>query len=92
MSDPGIGTTTTDLLGHYYVEESGIQFYLDLKETSEFSAIPVVIVTAVTGYGVDPDGLKKFLSTRKHIPPPEGYFSKPIDKSEFIAGIKQILQ
>lgn len=73
-------------------EESGIQFYRDLKETSEFSTIPVVIVTAVTGYGGDPDGLKKFLSTRKHIPPPEGYFSKPIDKSEFIAGIKQILQ
>jgi CheY-like chemotaxis protein len=73
-------------------EESGIQFYRDLKEDSEFSTIPVVIVTAVTGYGGDPDGLKKFLSTRKHIPPPEGYFSKPIDKSEFVAGIRQILR
>jgi two-component system cell cycle response regulator DivK len=73
-------------------EESGIQFYRDLKEDSEISTIPVVIVTAVTGYGGDPDGLKKFLSTRKHIPPPEGYFSKPIDKSEFIDGIKRILQ
>jgi CheY-like chemotaxis protein len=73
-------------------EESGIQFYRDLKEDPEFKTVPVVIVTAVTGYGGDPDGLKKFLSTRKHIPPPEGYFSKPIDKSEFIAGIDQILR
>ena len=73
-------------------EESGIQFYRDLKEDSTLQKIPVVIVTAVTGYGGEPDGLKKFLSTRKHVPPPEGYFSKPIEKSEFIAKIKQILQ
>lgn len=72
-------------------EESGIQFYRDLKEDPLLRAIPVVIVTAVTGYGGDPDGLRKFLSTRRHVPPPEGYFSKPIDKSEFIAKIKQLL-
>ena len=72
-------------------EESGIQFYRDLKEDPVLRAIPVVIVTAVTGYGGDPDGLRKFLSTRRHVPPPEGYFSKPIDKSEFIAKIKQLL-
>jgi two-component system cell cycle response regulator DivK len=72
-------------------ESSGIQFYRDLKEDPALQAIPVVIVTAVTGYGGDPDGLKKFLSSRRHIPPPEGYFSKPIDKSEFIDKIKQLL-
>ena len=70
---------------------SGIQFYRDLKENPELQAIPVVIITAVTGYGGDPDGLKKFLNTRRQVPPPEGYFSKPIDKSEFIAKIKQLL-
>ena len=70
---------------------SGIQFYRDLKENPELQAIPVVIITAVTGYGGDPDGLKKFLNTRRHLPPPEGYFPKPIDKSEFIAKIKQLL-
>jgi CheY-like chemotaxis protein len=72
-------------------EESGIKFYRDLKENPALREIPVVIVTAVTGYGGDPDGLKKFLSTRRQTPPPEGYFSKPIDKSEFIAKIKQLL-
>jgi CheY-like chemotaxis protein len=72
-------------------KESGIQFYRDLKENPELRPIPVVIVTAVTGYGGDPEGLKKFLSTRRRVPPPEAYFHKPIDKSEFIAKIKQLL-
>ena len=72
-------------------EESGIRFYRNLKGDPTLRAIPVIIVTAVTGYGGDPDGLKKFLSTRHHIPPPEGYFSKPIEKTEFVAKIKQLL-
>jgi CheY-like chemotaxis protein len=72
-------------------EESGMKFYRDLKEDSALREIPVLIVTAVTGYGGDPDGLRKFLSTRRHLPPPEGFFSKPIEKTEFIAKIKQLL-
>jgi CheY-like chemotaxis protein len=72
-------------------EESGLRFYRNLKDDPALRAIPVVIVTAVTGYGGDPDGLKKFLSGRRHVPPPEGFFSKPIDKTEFIATIKQLL-
>jgi CheY-like chemotaxis protein len=72
-------------------EESGMKFYKDLKEDLTLKAIPVVVVTAVTGYGGDPDGLKKFLGARRHTPPPEGFFSKPIDKTEFIAKIKQLL-
>jgi two-component system, cell cycle response regulator DivK len=70
---------------------SGIQFYRNLKEDPALQAIPVVIVTAVTGYGGDPDGLKKFLNARRHVPPPEAFFHKPIDKSEFTAKIKQLL-
>jgi CheY-like chemotaxis protein len=72
-------------------EESGMRFYRDLKNDPALRAIPVIIVTAVTGYGGDPDGLKKFLNARHHVPPPEGYFSKPIEKSEFVAKIKQLL-
>jgi CheY-like chemotaxis protein len=72
-------------------KESGIQFYRDLKADPALQAIPVVIVTAVTGYGGDPDGLKKFLNAQRHMPPPEAFFHKPIDKSEFTAKIKQLL-
>jgi CheY-like chemotaxis protein len=72
-------------------EESGMRFYRDLKDDPVLHTIPVIIVTAVTGYGGDPEGLKKFLNTRHQVPPPEGYFSKPIEKNEFIAKVKQLL-
>jgi len=72
-------------------EESGVRFYRDLKGDPALSSIPVIVVTAVTGYAGDPDGLKKFLSTRKQVPPPEAFFSKPIDKTEFIETVRRLL-
>lgn len=72
-------------------EHSGIRFYRDLKDDPKLTAIPVVIITAVTGYGGDPEPFKRFLSTRKQIPPPEGFLSKPIDKQEFLDTIAKIL-
>jgi CheY-like chemotaxis protein len=72
-------------------EESGLCLYRNLKEDPLLQSIPVVIVTAVTGYGGDPDGIKKFLDNRHHVPFPEGFFSKPIDKAEFIAKVKELL-
>ncbi len=72
-------------------EESGVRFYRNLKDDAELSGIPVLIVTAVTGYGGDPEPFKKFISTRKQVPPPEGFLSKPIDKQEFLDTIARIL-
>lgn len=72
-------------------EQSGIRFYRNLKEDAELSHIPVVVVTAVTGKGGDPAPFEEFLSTRKVIPPPEGFFSKPIVREDFMAEVKRIL-
>jgi CheY-like chemotaxis protein len=72
-------------------EQSGIRFYRDLKDDSELRVIPVVIVTAVTGYGGDPESFRRFVSTRKQIPPPDGFLAKPIDKQEFLKTIGGIL-
>jgi len=72
-------------------EQSGIRFYRDLKEDPERCAIPVVIVTAVTGYGGDPESFRRFISTRKRVPPPDGFLAKPIDKQEFLDMIARIL-
>jgi len=72
-------------------EHSGIRFYRDLKDDPKLSAIPVVIVTAVTGYGGDPEPFKRFISTRKQVPPPEAFLSKPIDKQEFLDTIARLL-
>ena len=72
-------------------EHTGIRFYRDLKDDPKLSAIPVVIVTAVTGYGGDPEPFRRFISTRKQVPPPEGFLSKPIDKQEFLDTIAKLL-
>ena len=72
-------------------EESGIRFYRNLKDDAELSSTPVIVVTAVSGYGKDPEPFKRFISTRKQVPPPEGFFSKPIDRQEFIDKVKAVL-
>lgn len=72
-------------------EKSGVRFYRDLKEDPGFANIPVVIVTAVTGYGGDPEEFKKFISTRKQVPPPEGFVAKPVEPEELLNMIKDLL-
>ena len=72
-------------------EHSGVRFYRNLKDDPKLSAIPVVFVTAVTGYGGDPESFKQFISTRKQVPPPEGFLAKPIDKQEFLDTIARVL-
>ncbi len=72
-------------------EESGVRFYRELKEDPELSGIPVVIVTGVTGYGYKPEDFQKFISSRKKIPPPEGFVPKPIDRDELLKGVTALL-
>jgi len=72
-------------------EQSGIRFYRNLKDEADLAHTPVVVVTAVTGKGGDPKPFEEFLSTRKVIPPPEGFFSKPIDREAFLDEVKRIL-
>jgi CheY-like chemotaxis protein len=73
-------------------EESGIRFYRQLKEDPALAATPVIVVTAVTGFGGDPEPFRRFLSTRKHVPPPEGFLAKPIDQAEFLDAVSRALQ
>ena len=71
--------------------ESGIRFYRDMKDDPEFAAVPVVIVTAVTGKGGNPEEFKKFISTRRQVPPPDGFVAKPVEQVELLALIKKLL-
>ena len=72
-------------------EESGIRFYRELKQDPELASIPVVIVTGVTGYGYKPEDFQKFISSRKQIPPPEGFVSKPIEREELLKRVNDLL-
>ena len=72
-------------------EQSGIRFYRDLRENSDWTSIPVIVVTAVTGYGGDSEPFEKFLNTRKQVPPPQGFLSKPINQKEFLDLVQKLL-
>jgi CheY-like chemotaxis protein len=72
-------------------EKSGVRFYRDLKDSRDLSSIPVVIVTAVTGYGGRPEDFQKFMSSRKHVPPPEGFVAKPINRDELLKAVENLL-
>jgi CheY-like chemotaxis protein len=72
-------------------EKSGVRFYRDLKDSRDLASIPVVIVTAVTGYGGRPEDFQKFMSSRKHVPPPEGFVAKPINRDELLKVIENLL-
>lgn len=66
-------------------EKSGVKLYRDLRESAEFAKLPVIIVTGIS------DTFKDFISSRKQVPPPEGYISKPIDPEQFIQMVSKLV-
>jgi CheY-like chemotaxis protein len=72
-------------------KQSGLRFYRDLKADPELSATPVIVVTAVTGYGGKPEEFENFLSGRAHVPAPEAFVPKPIDREAFLKSVRDVL-
>jgi len=64
---------------------SGVKCYRDLRETEAWRTIPVIIITGVS------DDFRTFISSRKHVPPPDGYLSKPVDTKELLALVDTLL-
>ncbi|MHC4219543.1 MAG: response regulator [Planctomycetota bacterium] len=102
LNDNGISTTTAEdgaealakieqeppdlvALDITMPEKSGVAVYRKLKQDDELKSIPVVIITGVS------DEFEKFISTRRQVPPPEGYISKPVDHEQFMALVRELL-
>ena len=66
-------------------EKSGVRFYRDVREDDDLKSIPVVMVTGVM------KEFEKFISTRRQVPPPDGYISKPIDEKKLLETIAKLL-
>lgn len=73
-------------------KKSGVGLYRALRSEDELKSIPIVIVTATTGYGGDPEAVRKFISSRKKVPPPDGYVPKPIEQEELLTVIADCLK
>jgi CheY-like chemotaxis protein len=65
--------------------KSGVGVYRNMKESDQFKGIPVIFVTGVT------EDFEKFISSRRQVPPPEGYIAKPVDDTQFLEMIRKLL-
>ena len=75
-------------------EKSGVKFYREMKDDPSLATIPIVIVTGVSNPWAGKDGdasFERFISTRKQVPAPEGFFEKPVVREEYLAKVAELL-
>jgi CheY-like chemotaxis protein len=66
-------------------EMSGVKFYRELRGDAVLGKVPVVMITGVM------DEFQKFISTRRQVPPPDGYVKKPFTPVEALQVIDKLL-
>lgn len=66
-------------------EKSGVRCYRDLREHDTWRDIPVIMITGIS------EDFRTFISSRKHVPPPDGYLAKPIDEEELLGMVRTLL-
>ena len=75
---------------------SGVSIYKELRATSDFSRIPVVILSGFSSHGSRMPGEFRSMLTDESIPPPDGFVDKPVDLDQLIAlvrgltGVKEV--
>jgi len=67
-------------------EKSGVGVYRKLREEEAYLDIPVIIITGVS------DDFKHFISSRRKVPPPNGYLSKPIEPEELVRLVGELVE
>jgi CheY-like chemotaxis protein len=66
-------------------ETSGVRCYRELREHETWRTIPVIMITGIS------EDFRTFISSRKHVPAPDGYLSKPIDEAEFLEMVRRLI-
>ncbi len=82
-----IEQTTPDLIALDITmpEKSGVAVYRKVKEDNNLKKVPVIIITGVS------NEFEKFISSRRQVPPPEDYISKPVDPDDLIKKVRRLL-
>jgi len=70
---------------------SGVRFYREIKSRSEFSSIPVIFVTGITGPTGSAADTERFYASRRQMPPPDAFVAKPIDPEEMLGLVRRLL-
>lgn len=67
-------------------EMSGVEYYRTLRNNENWKSIPIIMITGVSS------DFKKFISTRKNLPPPDGFLSKPVEEKDLLDLVKKLLK
>ena len=65
--------------------KSGVGTYRAIRGNRALAHIPVILIT-----GVAPE-FQEFISTRRQVPPPDGYLPKPVNPAELVALVERLL-
>ena len=65
-------------------EKSGVAVYRKLREEERLRTVPVIIVTGIS------DDFERFISTRRNVPPPDGYVHKPVDHDDLMNVVRKL--
>jgi two-component system phosphate regulon response regulator PhoB len=66
-------------------EKSGVKCYREMRDDPNLRSVPIVMVTGVTAE------FERFISTRRQVPPPDGYVRKPVDQKEILAVVSKLI-
>jgi two-component system alkaline phosphatase synthesis response regulator PhoP len=66
-------------------ETSGVRFYRELRSSEEWKSIPVIMITGVS------EDFRSFISSRRQVPPPDGYLSKPVKEEDLLELVQKLL-
>lgn len=65
-------------------ETSGVRCYRELRESDDWKSIPIIMITGIS------EDFRTFISTRRQVPPPDGYLSKPVDEADLLKMIREL--
>ena len=64
--------------------KTGIAVYREMRKHPQWKRIPIIIVTGIT------KDFEHFISTRRTVPPPDGYIHKPIDQQKLLRMVQRL--